>query len=110
MINKEMLKNLKYFEKTPLIHHINYPLTEDAKKNILNGWLPACMEDKWLSYSIENCVYVHRSWSGHLMYKFTIDNNTIDFIEIAMDDFVDMTNERKIEVFFSLLPYLSQPH
>ncbi|AGS59269.1 hypothetical protein [Proteus mirabilis] len=44
------------------------------------------------------------------MYKFTIDNNTIDFIEIAMDDFVDMTNERKIEVFFSLLPYLSQPH
>ncbi len=93
-----------------MIHHINYSLTEDAKKNILNGWLPACMEDKWLSYSIENCVYVHRSWSGHLMYKFTIDNNTIDFIEIAMDDFVDMTNERKIEVFFSLLPYLSQPH
>lgn len=32
MINKEMLKNLKYFEKTPLIHHINYSLTEDAKK------------------------------------------------------------------------------
>ncbi len=58
------------------------------------------MEDKWLSYSIENCIYVHRSWSGHLMYKFTIHNKTIDYIEIAMDDFVNMENERKIEIFF----------
>ncbi|EST59493.1 hypothetical protein NA898_01190 [Proteus cibi] len=110
MINKEILKNLKYFEKTPLIHYINYSLTEDAERNILNGWLPECMEDKWLSYSIENCVYVHRSWSGHLMYKFTIYNNTIDYIEIAMDDFVNMTDERKIETFFDLLPFLSEPH
>lgn len=110
MINKEILKNLKYFEKKTLIHYINYSLTEEAEKNILNGWLPSCMEDKWLSYSIENCVYVHRSWSGHLMYKFTIHNKTIDYIEIAMDDFVSMENERKIEIFFSLLPYLSKPH
>lgn len=110
MINKEILKNLKYFEKTPLIHYINYSLTEDAERNILNGWQPECMEDKWLSYSIENCVYVHRSWSGHLMYKFTIYNNTIDYIEIAMDDFVNMTDERKIETFFDLLPFLSEPH
>lgn len=110
MLNKEILKNLKYFEKTPLIHHINYSLTEDAERNILNGWQPTCMEDKWLSYSIGNCIYVHRSWSGHLMYKFTIHNKTIDYIEIAMDDFVNMTNERKIEIFFDLLPFLSKSH
>lgn len=32
MINKEILKNLKYFKKKPLIHYINYSLTEEAEK------------------------------------------------------------------------------
>nr|WP_274922021.1 hypothetical protein [Providencia sp. G1(2023)] len=44
------------------------------------------------------------------MYKFAIRNNVINSVEIAMDDFVDMTNERKIEVFLSLLPHLSKEH
>ncbi|MFW0929658.1 MAG: hypothetical protein WBO26_00210 [Providencia rettgeri] len=108
MINK--FKNLKFFENEPLVHHLNYTLTETELKNILNGWLPLCMEDKWLSYSEEGYVYVHRSWTGHLMYKFAIRNNVINSVEIAMDDFVDMTNERKIEVFLSLLPHLSKEH
>lgn len=44
------------------------------------------------------------------MYKFTIRDGTIQRVEIAMDDFVNMTVERKIEVFLSLLPHLSKEH
>lgn len=44
------------------------------------------------------------------MYKFTIRDQSIQSVEIAMDDFVNMTNERKIEVFLSLLPRLSEEH
>lgn len=110
MIDKSKLKNIKFFENEPLVHHLNYPLSEYEEKNILRGWRPSCMEDKWLSYSEDGCVFVHRSWTGHLMYKFTIRDRSIQSVEIAMDDFVNMTNERKIEVFLSLLPHLSEEH
>ncbi|UDN36395.1 hypothetical protein LW139_01660 [Proteus vulgaris] len=110
MIDKSKLKNIKFFENEPLVHHLNYALSECEEKNILRGWRPSCMEDKWLSYSEDGCVFVHRSWTGHLMYKFTIRDQSIQSVEIAMDDFVNMTNERKIEVFLSLLPRLSEEH
>nr|ELR5113454.1 hypothetical protein [Providencia stuartii] len=110
MIDKNKLKNLKFFENTPLVHHLNYSLSEEEERNVLQGWEPSCMEDKWLSYSEEGCVFVHRSWTGHLMYKFTIRDRVIQTVEITMDDFVNMTNERKVEIFLSLLPHLSKEH
>ncbi|WP_369311157.1 hypothetical protein [Providencia rettgeri] len=110
MIDKSTLENLTFFENEPLVHPLNYALSEVEEKNILRGWRPLCMEDKWLSYSDNGWVFVHRSWTGHLMYKFTIRDRVIQSVEITMDDFVNMTNERKIEIFLSLLPYLAEEH
>jgi hypothetical protein len=36
---------------------------------IKKGFNPAVMEDKWFIYVEEDILYMHRSWTGYLLYK-----------------------------------------
>lgn len=43
-------------------------------ENIVNGFIPRQMEDKWFIYYKDNQLYFHRSWTGICVYivKFNV--------------------------------------
>jgi len=42
--------------------------TKQEMKQIRKGLVPQQMEDKWFIYWENDCLYFHRSWTGHCIY------------------------------------------
>ena len=54
----------------PLDHSlINTRFTEAEYLEIVKGFTPRCMEDKWFLYHEEPFLYIHRSYSGQPVYR-----------------------------------------
>ena len=43
--------------------------TAEEFAKIRDGLVPKEMEDKWFIYFEEQTLYLHRSWTGHLIYR-----------------------------------------
>lgn len=107
MLTRNDWKNLKYFTNPPFNYSCHIDLTAEATKNLKQGYRSFNMDDKWFSYCENERLYIHRSWTGHLMYCAQINNDCITQVAIVMDDFVRLSIEEKIEVFHRLIPFLS---
>lgn len=40
---------------------------------LLMGFLPRDMDDRWFMYANEGYVYLHRSWTGHCIFRLKIE-------------------------------------
>jgi hypothetical protein len=56
--------------------------TPDEFRNITFGLIPEAMEDKWFIYYDEPWLYLHRSWTGHCIYKVRFRESPAGF-EVA---------------------------
>ena len=56
---------------------LNYEQTFDAAEasRLREGLVPEAMEDKWFVYYQEGWLYLHRSWTGSLVYWLRLDES-----------------------------------
>lgn len=107
MITRDDWQNLKDFIKPPFHYRCAIKLTEKAINNLKQGHRPVDMDDKWFAYYESTTLYIHRSWTGHLMFRARIDGVCITNVDIAMDDFVNLSVEEKIKKFERVIEFLS---
>jgi hypothetical protein len=50
---------------------LDFRCTREEYEQILQGFIPTDMEDKWFLYVEGNTLYVHRSWTGHCLFMVT---------------------------------------
>ncbi len=60
---------------------------DEFEKKISHGLIPKEMEDKWHIYLDGNTLYLHRSWSGHCIYKieFTRDSEKYSAVKTIVN-------------------------
>lgn len=107
MITRDDWQNLKHFINPPFNSPCHLELTEDAMHHLKQGHRPIDMDDKWFSYCESTTLYIHRSWTGHLMFRAHITGLCITSVDIAMDNFVNLSTEAKIEVFHHVIDFLT---
>ena len=61
------------FKKTELGYHQLF--TNLEAETLLQGIIPKEMEDKWFVYFDDGWLYLHRSWTGHLIYWLKLDGS-----------------------------------
>ena len=52
---------------------IDRALTEEEYKALVFGFIPRDMDDRWFLYVQDDWVYLHRSWTGHLIFKLKLE-------------------------------------
>ncbi len=52
-----------------------YVLDNEEFELVKNGLKPVEMEDKWFIYFEDDWLYIHRSWTGYLIYWLKFDDN-----------------------------------
>ena len=59
---------------------LNHTFSKDSMNRIKKGVIPEEMEDKWFMYydSTEDKLYVHRSWTGFLIYVIQFEERDHD--------------------------------
>lgn len=63
---------------------LNVGFTEEDMKRIKRGVIPEQMEDKWFKYyeESENKYYIHRSWTGNLIYVVTFEKDEDGYVAV----------------------------
>jgi hypothetical protein len=49
--------------------HVEKNYSAEAHSGIARGLIPAAMEDKWFMFLEDDWLYLHRSWTGNLIYQ-----------------------------------------
>ena len=52
---------------------IDRSLSEQEYQTLVCGFLPRDMDDRWFLYVQHNWVYLHRSWTGHCIFKLKLE-------------------------------------
>ena len=52
---------------------INRSLTEEDYQTLICGFIPRDMDDRWFLYVQNDWVYLHRSWTGHCIFKLKLE-------------------------------------
>jgi len=52
---------------------LNKGLAAGDYQALLSGFLPRDMDDRWFMYANEGYVYLHRSWTGHCIFRLKIE-------------------------------------
>jgi hypothetical protein len=52
---------------------LNKELAAGEYQALLSGFLPRDMDDRWFMYANEGYVYLHRSWTGHCIFRLKIE-------------------------------------
>ena len=51
---------------------LNRSLTEEQYQTLISGFKPGGTDDRWFLYVKDNWVYLHRSWTGHCIFKLKL--------------------------------------
>ena len=49
--------------------------TQAEYETVAQGLIPQAMEDKWFIFYEDSMVYLHRSWTGELIYRITLERD-----------------------------------
>jgi len=52
---------------------LNRPLSEEEYQALVFGFIPRDMDDRWFLYVQDDWVYLHRSWTGHCIFKLKLE-------------------------------------
>jgi len=52
---------------------IDRSLSEQEYQALICGFTPRDMDDRWFLYVQDNWVYLHRSWTGHCIFKLKLE-------------------------------------
>jgi hypothetical protein len=52
---------------------MNRPLSEEEYQALVSGFIPRDMDDRWFLYVQNDWVYLHRSWTGHCIFKLKLE-------------------------------------
>jgi len=68
---------------------MNRSLSEEEYQALVFGFIPRDMDDRWCLYLQDDWVYLHRSWTGHCIFKLKLevssDNVILTDIHINRD-------------------------
>jgi hypothetical protein len=51
--------------------------TDSDAEQIMKGFIPSVMEEKWFIYYEDGWLYLHRSWTGALIYWIKLDGSPL---------------------------------
>jgi 8-oxo-dGTP diphosphatase len=60
----------------PLVYEtvwLNESFNASDCKALLQGYLPKGTDDRWFMYSVDDWIYLHRSWTGHCIFRVQIE-------------------------------------
>ena len=52
---------------------IDRSLSGQEYQALICGFIPRDMDDRWFLYVQDNWVYLHRSWTGHCIFKLKLE-------------------------------------
>ncbi|WP_345950040.1 hypothetical protein ABDD95_01015 [Mucilaginibacter sp. PAMB04274] len=52
---------------------LNTKMSDQEYEALVHGFWPKDMEDRWLMYVEAEWVYLHRSWTGHCVFKARVE-------------------------------------
>ncbi|RZK74216.1 MAG: hypothetical protein EOO85_15700 [Pedobacter sp.] len=52
---------------------LNRALTEEEYQALISGFKPGGTDDRWFLYVKDDWVYLHRSWTGHCIFKLKLE-------------------------------------
>jgi hypothetical protein len=52
---------------------LNIKLTESEFQAVLIGFLPKDTDDRWFMYVNEGWINLHRSWTGHCIFRIKVE-------------------------------------
>ena len=68
---------------------MNRSLSEEEYQALVFGFIPRDTDDRWFLYAQDDWVYLHRSWTGHCIFKLKLEvssgNVTLTDIHINRD-------------------------
>jgi len=82
----------KTLRETGLLDPVDYTdtFTQPEFEWIRSGLIPRAMEDKWFIFFEKPRLYLHRSWTGHLIFKVELadipDGARVARAEVVRDD------------------------
>jgi len=91
---------------------LNKELNAAEYQALLMGFLPRDMDDRWFMYANEGYVYLHRSWTGHCIFRLKIEVIKDDCLltELRINRDTDQYKSTNVEVdkreVDSILSYL----
>jgi len=86
--------------------------TPDEMQQIVLGFLPRQMEDKWFIFFEDKTLYCHRSWTGFCIYtaEFDFDGKRYYIKRLTVnrnpDEYKSTSDEYDVQVFNSLIGLL----
>jgi hypothetical protein len=99
--------------KQPL--HVEKIYSAVAYSGIARGMIPAEMEDKWFMFLEDDWLYLHRSWSGNLIYQVrfepTSDEYRIAEVWVNRDpsQYTETNEEYEAALLLTLIDWLVHP-
>ena len=58
----------------------NMLISREDMQAIAMGYAPMGMDDKWLAFMEDDCLFLHRSWTGHGIYEVTFAAKDTGFV------------------------------
>ncbi|MEZ5346356.1 MAG: hypothetical protein R2681_12470 [Pyrinomonadaceae bacterium] len=95
---KDSWSNLYPFPDTSTRIRLNYSFTEEEFEKISYGLVPKCMDDHWFAFLDDDTLYLHRSWTGHAIYKARFVK--VGNLHILRDVCINKSGLRPIYRFF----------
>ena len=59
---------------------IQRAFTKQEYERIRLGFIPERMEDKWLMFTEEDTLYIHRSWTGYCIYRLRLIKEATNYV------------------------------
>lgn len=77
-----------YKNSSGIFHEISKPkiiaykaiYSKQEFDQISHGLRPSCMEDKWYMFLENMTLFIHRSWTGHCIYKIVFESKNNEYV------------------------------
>ena len=78
---------------------LNRSFSDEEMEVLRRGHIPQAMEDKWFWYMEGSTLWVHRSWTGHCIYRidFKEDDNHVVTVNRDPEQYNCTSIEKAIE-------------
>ena len=60
----------------------NMRISRDYMQKIASGYQPV-YDDRWLAFMEDDCLFLHRSWTGHGIYEVTFAAKGAGFVPVS---------------------------
>src|SRR5687768_8368671 len=91
---------------TPIPYHATF--SQEDYATIRRGLIPVEMEDKWLVYWESESLFLHRSWTGHCVYRadFKPAGDRVEVVRATVSQDCEHYRRRTPEHEAALLDFL----